>query len=88
MLLGYQRMPDDLLLRTRNVQLQLDLDAIISRDGYRAKCEQCGEEIINEREVLRAGQLLCRHCAGKSYYSDVRRVPAIGTKLLPVFDQP
>jgi hypothetical protein len=29
----------------------------------------CGEEIINEREVHRAGDVLCRGCAGEAYYA-------------------
>ncbi|MBK6646552.1 MAG: TraR/DksA C4-type zinc finger protein [Anaerolineales bacterium] len=28
----------------------------------------CGEEIINKREVLREGTVLCKSCAGESYF--------------------
>ena len=35
-------------------------------------CEGCGEEIINEREIVRAGRTLCRSCAGAGYYSVIR----------------
>jgi formylmethanofuran dehydrogenase subunit E len=31
-------------------------------------CDRCGEEITNEREVLRDGETLCRACAGERYY--------------------
>ncbi|MCC6946064.1 MAG: hypothetical protein IT335_15915, partial [Thermomicrobiales bacterium] len=30
--------------------------------------QACREEIINEREVRRDGMVLCRPCAGQSYY--------------------
>ena len=68
MLLGYQRMPDEELLVCRAVVLNTPVDEIISRAGHRVDCERCGEEIINEREVVSAGRTLCRACAGQAYY--------------------
>jgi len=67
-LIGYQVMPDDELLVVQPVTLTVSLEAIISRHGVRVTCEHCGEEIINEREVLVDGQVLCRACAGDGYY--------------------
>ncbi len=67
-LLGYQRMPDELLLMTQTVALAAPLERIISRAGRRVLCEICGEEIINECEVVREGAVLCRACAGQAYY--------------------
>lgn len=66
---GYQLMPDAELFSYREVNLQPALTSVISRAGLRAKCAQCGEEIVNERQVVCKGQLLCRTCAGDSYYS-------------------
>ena len=68
MLTGYQVMPDELLLSIKKVDLTIDLRELISRPGVRTDCERCGEEIINEREVLHDGATLCRACAGESYY--------------------
>ncbi|MDI9547959.1 MAG: FmdE family protein [Chloroflexota bacterium] len=68
MLLGYQRMPDVELLVAQRVTLRTPVAAIISRAGYRVACDRCGEEIINEREVRIGTALLCRSCAGQSYY--------------------
>jgi len=67
-LVAYQRMPVTELLIARPVTLNLDLKAIISRNGLRAICAGCGEEIINAREVMRDGQPFCRACAGERYY--------------------
>ena len=66
---AYQMMPAEELLEAQQVSLSLSLAAIISRHGMRAVCEACGEDIINEREVHRADRVLCRSCAGDSYYS-------------------
>jgi len=68
MLLGYQRVPDEELLVAQRVTLRAPVASIISRAGYRVTCDRCGEEIINEREVRIEGALLCRACAGQSYY--------------------
>ena len=37
---------------------------IVSKPGLRAICSNCGEEIMNEREVVREGAVLCKRCAG------------------------
>jgi formylmethanofuran dehydrogenase subunit E len=68
-LVAYQIMPTDELLTARQVTLTESLAAIISRHGQRAVCEQCGEDIINEREVNREGRVLCRACADQAYYA-------------------
>jgi formylmethanofuran dehydrogenase subunit E len=67
-LLGYQRMPDEALFSIQSVQLKVPLAQLLSRPGVRTLCDLCGEEIMNEREVTRDGQVLCRACAGESYY--------------------
>ncbi len=71
MLIGYQRMPVDELLVFEEVGLTRPIESIISRAGVRVNCENCSEEIINEREVIYEGQILCQPCAGKSYFQSV-----------------
>jgi formylmethanofuran dehydrogenase subunit E len=75
---AYQVMPDHELLSIQRVQLTTPVEAIVSRAGVRANCDLCGEEIINEREVVRDGLTLCRSCAGQGYYqlvADFARLP-------------
>jgi len=67
-LLGYQRLSAEDILVAAPVDLSVDLAAIISRNGLRAACAACGEEISNGREVMREGLELCRACAGEAYY--------------------
>lgn len=66
---GYQLMPEAELLLVRPVILSVDLGRLLSRPGLRVICEACGEEIMNGREVVYEGMILCRTCAGESYYS-------------------
>ncbi|MCA9900948.1 MAG: formylmethanofuran dehydrogenase [Ardenticatenaceae bacterium] len=67
-LLGYQKMPDDLLFGIQQVVLTQPVTQIVSRAGVRVDCDACNEEIINEREVVRDGVILCQSCAGNGYY--------------------
>jgi formylmethanofuran dehydrogenase subunit E len=68
MLLGYQLMPVDDLFFVQDVHLKISLTEIMSKPGKKAQCEICHEEIINGREVIHDGSILCRSCAGEEYY--------------------
>jgi formylmethanofuran dehydrogenase subunit E len=72
-LTGYQVMPDNELLDILPVQLHPDVKSLISLPGLRAVCQICGEEIFNEREIIRDGQVLCRSCAGFAYYRSLTK---------------
>ncbi len=72
-LLGYQRMPEAELLAVQEVTLAVSLEKLLSKTGYRVNCELCGEEIINERELVRAGVTMCRPCAGEQYYCPLEK---------------
>jgi len=65
---AYQIMPDKELLDVQPVTLSISLEELLSKPGYRVNCSTCGEEIINEREVYCEDSVLCRACAGESYY--------------------
>jgi formylmethanofuran dehydrogenase subunit E len=65
---AYKVMPDEELFSAEPVQLTVSMREIISRPGLRVACARCGEEIMNEREVLRGAEVLCRYCAGSEPY--------------------
>lgn len=66
---AYQSMPDEALLKIQPVYLNTPIKSILSRAGARINCELCGEEIINEREVILGGHILCRACGWGGYYA-------------------
>ena len=68
MLAGYQVISAPELFVVQQVKLNMSLSEIISRPGRKAICEVCREEIINGREVLKNGVVLCRACDGAGYY--------------------
>ena len=67
-LIGYQHIPDESLFYWQQVELTVPVQQIIGQAGKRVTCEFCGEEIINQREVIREGTILCKSCVGESYF--------------------
>lgn len=67
-LIAYQVMLDVELLSIREVSLTSPVDSLVGRPGVHVNCELCGEEIINGRQVMEAGMILCRACAKSAYY--------------------
>lgn len=65
---GYQIMPEEELFNFQEAVLTTPAEQIISHQNARAICSKCGEEIINEREVLIEGQVFCKTCAFGGYY--------------------
>lgn len=65
---AYQTMPDDEMFAVTEIQLKDSIQSIVSRPGLRVNCEACGEEIMNEREIIHEQTILCRACAGGAYY--------------------
>jgi formylmethanofuran dehydrogenase subunit E len=66
---AYQQLTDEEMFGTTPVRLNFDVQAIVGEPGARASCSRCGEEILNLRELVREGRILCRSCAGESYWS-------------------
>ncbi|MBL8078823.1 MAG: TraR/DksA C4-type zinc finger protein [Anaerolineales bacterium] len=65
---GYQIMPDEEMFHFQEVILQPSLEVLLSKPNMRVNCEYCGEEIMNEREVVVNGNTLCLACANQGYY--------------------
>lgn len=74
-LIGYQRMPPELLLDAEPVRLATPVETLVSSPDRRAICAACGEEIFNGREIVRDGRTLCRACAGVGGYLHPRADP-------------
>ncbi len=84
-LLGYQRMPDHELLTIQPVRLSTPIQQIVSRNGVRVNCANCGEEIINEREVMVGERPLCIACAGSAYYAPEELLFVVKAKIPKTF---
>lgn len=78
---AYRILPDEQLLRAVEVKLTTPIEEIVSRPGIRTDCAICGEEIMNEREIVRDGLVLCRACAGMAYYREPVPLHAFDVKV-------
>jgi formylmethanofuran dehydrogenase subunit E len=67
-MLAYREMSNDDLFDVQAVTVDLPPEEFPGYKGERAVCAGCGEGINFRREVVRGGQVLCRACAGESYY--------------------
>jgi formylmethanofuran dehydrogenase subunit E len=65
---AYQIIPDRELLNAQWVTLNQDIRLIRGTPRQRSNCIQCGEEIINGREVMKNEMIICVACAGNAYY--------------------
>jgi formylmethanofuran dehydrogenase subunit E len=71
-MLAYREMADDDLFDVQAVTVELPPEEFPGYKGARALCARCGEGINFRREVVRDNQVLCRACAGESYYQPVQ----------------
>ncbi len=67
-MLAYREMPDGDLFTSQWVSVELPPEELPGYKGERVVCAECGEGINFRREVNSKGKILCRACAGESYY--------------------
>ncbi len=73
-LLAYQVMPDSVLFRVQEVQVELDPCDLPGPTRRKISCVQCGQVVRDHREVLRDGLSLCRPCAGGAYFTGAKEI--------------
>ena len=60
--------PEDEILRVEQVSVTVPEDDLPGFPHNKAICNRCGEQVVDHREVVRDGTILCRNCANGSYY--------------------
>jgi formylmethanofuran dehydrogenase subunit E len=65
---AYLEMPDGELFEHQWVRVRVGPEDLPGYKAARVACDACGEAISFHRELMRDGKLLCRACAGESYY--------------------
>ena len=66
---AYRDMREDDLFTLQWVKVQLPEEELPGYKSTRVVCAACGEGINFRRELLKDGKILCRSCAGESYYT-------------------
>jgi formylmethanofuran dehydrogenase subunit E len=67
-MLAYRELSDQQMFHVQWVRVPLPPEEFPGYKGERIVCESCGEGINFRREVRRGDKILCRGCAGESYY--------------------
>jgi formylmethanofuran dehydrogenase subunit E len=65
---AYAELPEEALFDKQWVKVEVRPEDLPGFKGPRVVCAQCAEGINFKREVLVNGRMLCRACAGESYY--------------------
>ncbi len=68
---AYKVMDDADLFTIERVRVRLKPEDLPGRPHSRVACALCGEGINDRRERVVEGRVLCRNCAGESYYETV-----------------
>ena len=68
---AYKVMADADLFVIHPVRVALKPEDLPGRPRSRMRCEACGEGVNDGRERAVGGRVLCRSCAGESYYEKV-----------------
>lgn len=68
--------PEEDILKIEQVRLNILPDDLPGHLKGRVKCSACGERVADNRQVVREGVVLCRNCAGESYYTVIGEKPA------------
>jgi formylmethanofuran dehydrogenase subunit E len=66
---AYREMDPADLFEHQWVRVELGPEEFPGYKGPRQVCDECGEGINFERQVIRDGRTLCKACAGERYYT-------------------
>ncbi|MCK9377275.1 MAG: FmdE family protein [Syntrophobacterales bacterium] len=71
---AYRSMPDSVLFRVHEVEVDLTPYDLPGPTRRKVACAQCGQVVRDHREVIKDGQPLCRPCAGGVYFKNAREI--------------
>ena len=73
-LAAYRIMPDSVLFRVQQVQVDLTPFDLPGPTRRKVTCVQCGQVVRDNREVVKDGLPYCRPCAGGGYFTAAREI--------------
>ena len=66
---AYKKMPGDVLFEVAEVSVDVPYSDMPGPTQFKAECENCGVAVRDKREIYKNGKILCRICAGDTYFS-------------------
>lgn len=73
-LAAYRVMPDSVLFRVQEVEVNLTPFDLPGPTRCKVTCARCGQVVRDHREVVQDGLMLCRPCAGGAYFENAREI--------------
>lgn len=67
-LAAYQKMPLDILFEIQAVEVDVPYSDMPGPTRFKNECESCGVIVRDKREIYKNGRVLCRICAGDTYF--------------------
>jgi formylmethanofuran dehydrogenase subunit E len=64
-------MPDSELVILEDIKIEVPPADMPGHPHKKAFCQVCGERVMDGRDVVKDGRILCRACAGNKYYSRI-----------------
>ena len=71
---AYKRMPDSVLFRVQQVEVDVQDADMPGPTRYKATCANCGQVVRDRREVMQNGRVLCKPCASEAYFNNAREI--------------
>ena len=71
---AYQRMPDIVLFRVQEVDVELNELDLPGPTRKKVSCSRCGQVVRDGREVIRSNVVFCRPCCDGAYFFNAREV--------------
>jgi formylmethanofuran dehydrogenase subunit E len=71
---AYKRMPDSVLFRVQQVDVSINDFDMPGPTRYKVTCSHCSQVVRDHREVIKDQQILCKPCAGKTYFSNAEEI--------------
>lgn len=62
------KIPEKELLKIEEINMEVPENDIPGFPRHTTSCEICGEKIMDSREIILNGEILCRACADGAYY--------------------
>jgi len=66
---AYKVMPRDVLFDVTRVNVDVPYNDMPGPTRFKAKCQNCGVVVRDKKEIYKNGKILCRICAGDTYFS-------------------
>jgi len=68
---AYKEMPRDVLFEVTEVRVDVPFNDMPGPTQFKAECQNCGVIVRDKREIYKDGKILCRICAGDTYFKEM-----------------